>query len=159
DVAVLPGLRRAGAHAVVGQHGGPRQGLLLPRRAVDLHVARDGDPGHGPGLPPAGRRAARAAGAEGRRVPTAAPPPARREGEGSVLFLRDLRTYFYLRARGRFLRAVDGVTLAVKEGETLVVVGESGSGKSVTLLSVMGLVSAAPGVVSGRIWYRRPGQE
>jgi oligopeptide/dipeptide ABC transporter ATP-binding protein len=92
-------------------------------------------------------------------VTTPAPRPARREGEGSVLFLRDLRTYFYLPARGRFLRAVDGVTLAVREGETLVVVGESGSGKSVTLLSVMGLLTAAPGVVTGRIWYRRPGQE
>ncbi len=92
-------------------------------------------------------------------VATASSHPARREGEGAVLFIRDLRTYFHLPARGRFLRAVDGVRLAVKEGETLVVVGESGSGKSVALLSVMGLVTAAPGVVSGRIWYRPPGQE
>ena len=89
----------------------------------------------------------------------ARPRPARREGEGAVLFVRDLRTYFYLPTRGRFLRAVDGVRLAVKEGETLVLVGESGSGKSVTVLSVMGLVTAAPGVVSGRIWYRPPGHE
>src|SRR5678809_20470 len=75
-----------------------------------------------------------------------------------VLTIRDLRTYFYLAARGRFLRAVDGVTLTVSEGETLVVVGESGSGKSVTLLSVLGLVATAPGIVAGQIWYRRPGQ-
>ncbi len=54
---------------------------------------------------------------------------------------------------------MDGVRLAVKQGETLVLVGESGSGKSVTVLSLMGLVSAAPGVVSGRIWYRPPGEE
>ena len=85
--------------------------------------------------------------------------PARREGEGAVLFIRDLRTYFYLVGRGRFLRAVDGVGLAVREGETLVLVGESGSGKSVTLLSILGLVTAAPGIVSGRAWYRRPGQQ
>src|SRR3989442_6614453 len=85
--------------------------------------------------------------------------PLRREGEGAVLFVRDLRTYFYLPGRGRFLRAVDGVRLAVKEGETLVLVGESGSGKSVTVLSLMCLVSAAPGVWPGRIWYRPPGQE
>jgi len=84
--------------------------------------------------------------------------PARREGEGSVLFIRDLRTWFYLPQRGRFVRAVDGVTLAVKQGETVVIVGESGSGKSVTVLSVMGLVTAAPGVVTGRIWYRPPGE-
>jgi peptide/nickel transport system ATP-binding protein len=87
------------------------------------------------------------------------PDPARREGEGAVLFIRDLRTYFYLPGRGRFIRAVDGVRLAVKEGETLVVVGESGSGKSVTMLSLLGLVTTAPGIVAGRIWYRRPGQE
>src|SRR5260221_12660419 len=84
--------------------------------------------------------------------------PSRREGEGAVLFVRDLRTYFYLPGRGRFLRAVDGVRLAVKEGETLVLVGESGPGKSVTVLSLMGLVTAAPGAVSGRIWHRPPRQ-
>jgi ABC-type dipeptide/oligopeptide/nickel transport system ATPase component len=81
----------------------------------------------------------------------------RREIDDSILYIRDLRTYFYLPERGRFLRAVDSVSLTVKPGETLVVVGESGSGKSVTMLSVMGLVSGAPGIVSGRIWYRKPG--
>ena len=83
----------------------------------------------------------------------------RREGEGSVLLIKDLRTCFYLPGRGRFVRAVDGVSLFVAEGETLVIVGESGSGKSVTMLTVMGLLTTPPGVVAGRIWYRRPGQE
>ena len=89
--------------------------------------------------------------------PATAREPARREGDASALVIEDLHTWFHLPRRGRFVRAVDGVSLAVKHGETLVIVGESGSGKSVTVLSVMGLVTAAPGIVSGRIWYRAPG--
>ena len=86
------------------------------------------------------------------------PEEAEAEAE-AVLYIQDLRTYFYLPARARFLRAVDGVSLTVQPGETLVVVGESGSGKSVTMLSVMGLLTSAPGVVTGRIWYRPPGEK
>src|ERR1700754_4010598 len=37
-------------------------------------------------------------------------------------------------------RVIDGVSLRVREGETLCLVGESGSGKSVTSLTVMGLL-------------------
>lgn len=84
--------------------------------------------------------------------------PSRREIDESVLYIRDLSTFFYLPGRGRFLRAVEGVTLIVHPGETLAIVGESGSGKTVTVLSLMGLVTGAPGIVTGRIWYRRPGE-
>jgi dipeptide transport system ATP-binding protein len=45
------------------------------------------------------------------------------------------------------LRAVDGVSLKVDEGEVLGIVGESGSGKSVAMLAAMGLVPY-PGRVS-----------
>src|SRR3954471_22441150 len=49
-------------------------------------------------------------------------------------------------SRSGALRAVDGVSLRVDQGEVLGIVGESGSGKSVSMLALMGLV-AYPGQV------------
>jgi dipeptide transport system ATP-binding protein len=64
-----------------------------------------------------------------------------------LLDIDDLRVEFP--TQGGVMRAVDGVSLAVDEGEVLGIVGESGSGKSVTMLSAMGLV-AYPGRVRAR---------
>ncbi|TMH48794.1 MAG: ABC transporter ATP-binding protein [Betaproteobacteria bacterium] len=71
--------------------------------------------------------------------------------DAPLLAIENLRTYFYSRAKRAFIRSVDGVSLEVARGETLGIVGESGSGKSVTALSAAGLVTAGPGVISGRI--------
>jgi peptide/nickel transport system ATP-binding protein len=70
-----------------------------------------------------------------------------------LLRVEDLRTYFYSRVKQAFVRSVDGVDLDVQRGETLGIVGESGSGKSVTFLSAMGLISATPGVITGRVTF------
>jgi oligopeptide/dipeptide ABC transporter ATP-binding protein len=52
------------------------------------------------------------------------------------------------------VRAVDGVSYAVRSGETLGVVGESGCGKSVTALSVLRLIADPPGrIVGGAIRF------
>jgi oligopeptide/dipeptide ABC transporter ATP-binding protein len=72
----------------------------------------------------------------------------------TILKIEDLRTYFYSRSKQAFTRSVDGVNLNIVKGETLGIVGESGSGKSITALSVMGLVSGGPGVISGKIGLR-----
>jgi len=64
-----------------------------------------------------------------------------------LLEVQDLKTYFKVKA-GR-VRAVDGVSFAVKPGEKLGVVGESGCGKSVTALSIMRLVQQPPGEYAG----------
>jgi peptide/nickel transport system ATP-binding protein len=68
-----------------------------------------------------------------------------------LLNIENLRTYFYSRSKQAFIRSVDGVSLQIARGETLGVVGESGSGKTITALSIMGLISVGPGVISGTI--------
>ena len=45
------------------------------------------------------------------------------------------------------VRALDGVTLPVAGGETLILVGESGSGKSVTMMSLLRLIPIPPGKI------------
>jgi oligopeptide/dipeptide ABC transporter ATP-binding protein len=71
----------------------------------------------------------------------------------AVLRIDDLRTWFHTDAG--VVKAVDGVTLSVAQGETLAIVGESGSGKSVTALSIMRLLGRTTGrVEGGRIVFR-----
>jgi peptide/nickel transport system ATP-binding protein len=70
-----------------------------------------------------------------------------------LLDVRELVTRFA--TDGAELRAVDGVSFAVRAGTTLGVVGESGSGKSVTALSILKLVRDPPGrVIGGRVLFR-----
>ncbi|MFF2908225.1 ABC transporter ATP-binding protein [Paenibacillus sp. NPDC057934] len=53
------------------------------------------------------------------------------------------------------VKAVDGVSFRVREGETVCIVGESGCGKSVTAMSIMGLVESPGGrVTSGSIEFQ-----
>ena len=69
-----------------------------------------------------------------------------------VLAVSNLCTHFF--TRDGVVKAVDGVSLAMAQGETLGVVGESGCGKSVTALSVMRLVSPPAGrIVSGSVRF------
>ena len=70
-----------------------------------------------------------------------------------VITAKDLRKYFRLRqsifARGaaKELKAVDGVSLAIREGEVLGLAGESGSGKSTTGMTLLNLYPPTAGEV------------
>jgi oligopeptide/dipeptide ABC transporter ATP-binding protein len=71
---------------------------------------------------------------------------------GKLLEVEDLRTHFETSAG--LVRAVDGITYEVAEGETVAVVGESGCGKSVGALSILRLIPDPPGrIVGGRIRF------
>jgi len=73
--------------------------------------------------------------------------------ENSLLLeIKGLKTYFFMREG--IARAVDDVSLVLREREVLGLVGESGCGKSVTALSVMRLVPQPPGkIVGGQILF------
>jgi oligopeptide/dipeptide ABC transporter ATP-binding protein len=70
-----------------------------------------------------------------------------------ILAVRGLRVYFEIRgnegwfSKPQTLRAVDGVTFDLFQGETLGVVGESGCGKSTMARGVLGLVPVTAGEV------------
>ncbi len=64
-----------------------------------------------------------------------------------LLEIEGLKTYFH--TDEGVAKAVDGVSYAIRPGETLGVVGESGSGKSVTALSILQLLPMPPGRFEG----------
>jgi oligopeptide transport system ATP-binding protein len=68
----------------------------------------------------------------------------------NLLDVKDLRVHF--RSEEGTVKAVDGISFEVKQGETLGIVGESGSGKTVANLSLMRLIPEPPGeIVSGSV--------
>ncbi len=72
----------------------------------------------------------------------------------SIVQIKDLKTHFY--TLDGVVRAVDGVSLEIKPGESLGLVGESGCGKSVTAFSILRLLPhKIARIVHGNIFYDR----
>jgi oligopeptide/dipeptide ABC transporter ATP-binding protein len=68
-------------------------------------------------------------------------------GEEVVLEVKDLKAHLFVDKS--VVRAVDGVSLTIRRGETLALVGESGCGKSMTALAIMGLLPRPAGRIVG----------
>ena len=78
-------------------------------------------------------------------VPSAGPSPA--PAGTPLLEVRDLQ--IELITEGGVIRAVDGVSFVIDEGETVTIIGESGSGKSTTAMGVLRLLPPDLAVLSG----------
>ena len=79
-------------------------------------------------------------------------PPATNAKATVVLEAKDLKVWFpikrgFMRHVVGHIKAVDGIDLVVKEGQTLGVVGESGSGKTTLGLALLRLVTSAGPIV------------
>src|SRR6056297_1626726 len=65
------------------------------------------------------------------------------------LSVANLKSYFF--TRNGLLKAVDGVSFDIEQGETLALVGESGCGKSMTALSILRLLPEPGRIVGGEV--------
>ena len=69
-----------------------------------------------------------------------------------VLRIQDLKTYFF--TYDGVVKALDGVNLKIRKGQTTGLVGETGCGKSVTAFSAMRLIPDPPGrIMSGKVLF------
>lgn len=78
--------------------------------------------------------------------------PMETEDNNYTLYITDLHVYFNI-INGQ-VRAVNGLNLYVRPGESVGVGGETGCGKSVAMKAVMGLLPPEARVPRGEIWYQ-----
>jgi oligopeptide/dipeptide ABC transporter ATP-binding protein len=71
-----------------------------------------------------------------------------------LLEVSDLHTHFTSFGGKRVIKAVDGISFTVNEGETLGLIGESGCGKTTTCLSIVGLLPNSARIAGGRITFQ-----
>ena len=75
--------------------------------------------------------------------------------EDNIIEIEELYVNFY--TQQGIVKALDGINLKIRRGETFGLVGETGCGKSVTANSVLRLIPMPPGKIEqGRIYFQRP---
>ncbi len=74
-------------------------------------------------------------------------------GSDVLLEIRGLKTFFF--TDEGVVKAVNGVDLTLRQGETLCLVGESGCGKSITARSILQLIDRPGRIVEGAISFCR----
>ena len=69
---------------------------------------------------------------------------------------KDLRAYYITRSYGveRTVKAIDDISIQIKEGEILSIAGESGCGKSTLLKVLLGAIDPPLRIVGGTMQYR-----
>ena len=74
-------------------------------------------------------------------------------GNNRILEVRDLTIHYFVDKS--VVKAVNGISFELEQGESLGLVGETGAGKTTTALGIMRLVPNPPGrIVSGSILYK-----
>ena len=69
----------------------------------------------------------------------------------SILEVENLKTYFH--TEYGLVKAADGVSFHIDQGEIIGLVGESGCGKSVSILSIMQLIQSPGEIVDGKVIF------
>ena len=73
--------------------------------------------------------------------------------QNPLLEVKDLCTYFITYRGERVVKAVDGLSFCINQGETVALIGESGCGKTTTSLSIVRVLPPAARIVSGEITF------
>ena len=85
--------------------------------------------------------------------PTTTSTVAPADKRDTLIEVRDLKVEFNI--RGGIIKAVDGLTLDIKRGQTVGIIGESGCGKSVTARAILRMIPKPGRIVSGQVTYYR----